>query len=75
MVKVSCRTPAYLLLLPLGLVKDNLVIQCPHISINIAAHADEAATRVGIATSRNPDIIYEVTIDIRIDGRNYGCTE
>ena len=38
-----------------ALSKYNLVIQCPHISINIAEHMGKAATRVAITTPRHPD--------------------
>ena len=51
MVKLAGRTPTGLLLLPQYLVKDSLVIQCPHILINIAGHMGVAATRVTIAAT------------------------
>ena len=54
MRKVSGRTPTGLLLLSPDFVKDNLVIQCPHISINITGRMGEAATRVVVATPRRP---------------------
>ena len=54
MVKVSGRTPTGLLLLPYDLVKDNLVIQCPNILINISGNMGVAATRVSISTPRQP---------------------
>ena len=50
MGKVTERTPSGLLLLAPELVKDSLVIQCPHISINISGKMGMAATRVAIAT-------------------------
>ena len=56
MGKVAGRTPTVLLLLPPDLVKDNLVIQCPHISINIYGQMGMASTRVAIATTSHPDI-------------------
>ena len=77
MVKVAGRTPAGLLLLPPDLVKDNLVIQCPNISINISGHMGVAATRVEIVTPRQPDKMTRTkwrsrwtgsTMDARNDG-------
>ena len=55
MGKVVGRTPAGLLLFPPDLFKDNLFIQCPHISINISKQMRKAATRLTIATPRHPD--------------------
>ena len=54
MAKVAGRTPAGLLLIPPDLVKDNLIIQCPHISINISGRMGKASKRVVIAASRYP---------------------
>ena len=56
MVEVAGITPIGFLLLPLYLVKDSLVIQCPHISINISGHMGVVDTRVAIATPSHPDI-------------------
>ena len=55
MGKVAGITPTALLLIPPDIVKDNLVIQCPHISINISGHMVKAATMVTVATLRHPD--------------------
>ena len=55
MGKVAGRTPTGLLLLPLDIVKYNLVIQCLHILIDIYGYMVEAATRVAIATPRKPE--------------------
>ena len=53
MGKMAGITSTGLLLLPPDLVKDKLVIQFPHISINVSGHMGEAATRVLIVTPRH----------------------
>ena len=74
MGKMAGITPIGLLLLPPNLVKDNLVIQCSHISINIAGHVGEAATRVAIFKSNSPGHKDRATMESRMNGSNYGCT-
>ena len=49
------KTPTGFLLLPPDLVRESLVVQFPHISINIDEHMGVADTRVEIATPRHPD--------------------
>ena len=51
---VAGITPTGLLLLPPELVKDNLVIQCPHISTIFSGRMGKTATRMAIATPRHP---------------------
>ena len=53
MGKVAGITPTGLLLLTPDLVKDNLFIQCPHISINISEHMGVAPTRVETGIPRH----------------------
>ena len=77
MGKVAVRTPTGLLLLPPDLFKDNLVIQCPHISIHIYGHMDEAYTRMYIATPRYPGTSTRpqyilVWTGANMDAQNYG---
>ena len=50
MGKLVGITPTGLLLIPPYLGKDNLVIQCPHSSIDIFGRMGKAYTRVAVAT-------------------------
>ena len=50
MKKVAVRTTTESLLIPPDLVKYSLVIQYPHILVNIYGHMGVVATRAAIAT-------------------------